>query len=65
VEGTTEYLPVINLEIPILTAAVIGLLFDRWITQHLIDVLAVAAALFVVPAIILLQPLAQRCRWFH
>jgi undecaprenyl pyrophosphate phosphatase UppP len=65
VEGTTEYLPVTNPEITVLTAAVSGLLFNRWIVQHLVDVLAVAVALFVVPAIILVQPLAQRCRQFQ
>jgi undecaprenyl pyrophosphate phosphatase UppP len=61
-EGTTEYLPAIKPEFAVLTTAVIGLLFDRWVAQHLIDVLAVAFALFVVPAIILVQPLAQRSR---
>ena len=41
-------------------AAVIGLLFNKWIKQHLFGVLPVAVALFVGGIIILLQTLRMR-----
>jgi undecaprenyl-diphosphatase len=48
-----------NLMIAFMPAAVIGLLFNKWIKQHLFGVLPVAAALFVGGVIILLQTLRR------
>ena len=45
----------INLVVAFLPAAVIGLMFNKWIKQHLFGVLPVAVALFVGGLIILLQ----------
>jgi undecaprenyl-diphosphatase len=50
----------INLIIAFLPAAVIGLLFNRWIKQHLFGVLPVAVALFVGGVIIVLQSAGGR-----
>ncbi len=50
----------INLVIAFFPAAVIGLLFNRWIKQHLFGVLPVAVALFVGGVIILLQTVGRK-----
>ena len=50
----------INLVIAFLPAAVIGLLFNKWIKQHLFGVLPVAAALFLGGVVILVQTLGRK-----
>lgn len=50
----------INLVIAFLPAAVIGLLFNKWIKQHLFGILPVAAALFVGGVVILVQTLGRK-----
>ncbi len=50
----------INLIIAFLPAAVIGILFNRWIKEHLFGVLPVAIALFVGGVLILLQPTKKK-----
>ena len=49
-----------NMIVAFMPAAVIGLLFNKWIKQHLFGVLPVAVALFVGGIIILLQTLGIR-----
>jgi undecaprenyl-diphosphatase len=50
----------INLLVAFLPAAIVGLLFNRWIKEHLFGVLPVAVALFVGGILILQQSLGRK-----
>lgn len=50
----------VNLIVAFLPAAVIGLLFNRWIKEHLFGVMPVASALFVGGVLIVLQSVRSK-----